>query len=433
MGMSAAGAAVTALLLPFSLLGDRQSLSVQEPNWSLVDGNGVAPDAHTTDASISRSGRWLVFDTAATNLGRPRRDVHDAYLRDNRTGRVRPVARFGRRGRVATSSVFPAISPNGRFVAFCSPDPRIVRPDSFVFRLQADHPDIDVFVRDLRTDVVRRASTDRRGREANDFSCEPKVADNGDVVFASQATDLVRRRLGGDRGDTRLYLYDWSSRRVHFLADEPSGHALSADGRTVVATVSDHLVASDDLPGTDVHALRRPARGEQLGSWRRYEPERPAGAPYAGCSGTVDVSGDGDWFVAICNSGNASDTGAPDVRAFRFERRTGRSTVVDSGSLGHPGPFDLSLSDDGRTVALAEPAYPLDGATADSERADVMLWRQGEGLSLWTVGFGADWDHYALELSGDGSTLVFSSDSDTMSADDLNGEQQVDLFLSRLE
>ena len=106
--------------------------------------------------------------------------------------------------------------------------------------------------------------------------------------------------------------------------------------------------------------------------------------------------------------------------------------MLDGGPPGHLGALDLSLSDDGRTVAIAEPAYPLVGATADSDAPDVMVWRQGDGLQLFTVGHDAWWDDYALELSGDGSTLVFSSRSDAMSADDLNGEQQVDLFLSRL-
>jgi hypothetical protein len=216
------------------------------------------------------------------------------------------------------------------------------------------------------------------------------------------------------------------------LAQEPSAHAVSADGRTVVATISDTLVAADDLPGIDAYVLRRPRRGERLGTWRVYDPERPAGATTDGCTGAVDVSGDGDWFAAICNSGLRSEAGSPDKRAYRFHRRTGRSVMLDSGPTGHLGAVDLSLSDDGRTVAVAEPAYPLVAATADSDAPDVMLWRQGAGLGLFTTGHDAWWDLYALELSGDGSTLVFSSQSDAMSPDDLNGEHQVDLFLSRL-
>lgn len=402
-------------------------------DWDLASAraDGAGADAATTDASITADGRWLVFSTFATNLSGRDRDGEDAFLRDNRSGTVRPVAVFGRRGRIARSSHAPSISPNGRFVAFCSADPRIVRPDSFEVLLPADHPDIDVFVRDLRTGAVRRASTDRRGKEADDFSCAPEVADTGDVVFESQAMDLVRGRLGGERGDTRLYLYDWSSRRVRLLAQQPSAHAISADGRTVVATISDTLVPADDLPGTDAYVLRRPRRGKRLGTWRVYDPERPAGATTDGCTGAVDVSGDGDWFAAICNSG-LGEAGTPDKRAFRFHRRTGRSEVLDGGPTGHLGPLDVSLSDDGRTIAIAEPAYPLVAATADSDAPDVMLWRHGAGLGLFTSGHDAWWDHQALELSGDGSTLVFSSQSDAMSPDDLNGEHQVDLFLSRL-
>ena len=420
---------------PAGAAGDR--VGAPAPNWELASArkDGTGADSATTDASISADGRWLVFATAADNLSRRDGDGLDAFLRDNRSGRVRPVA-LRSNGRPAASSFAPAISASGRFVAFCAADPRLVRPDSFVFQLAADHPDTDVFVRDLRTGAVRRASSDWRGKEADDYSCTPQVADNGDVVFASQAMDLVRGGPDeGERGDTRLYLYDWSSRRVRLLAEQPGGpqaHAISADGRTVVVTVNDALVDGDQ-PVEDAYVLRRPRRGERLGSWRRYEPERPAGAAYDGCSAMVDVTADGSAFVAQCNSGGTGAPGGGDVRVYRFDRRTGRSVVVDRGPAGNPGALAVSMSDDGRTIALVEPVVALDGATADSELDDVFVWRQGSGLSLWTVGFDPDWDHYGLELSGDGSRLAFTSASDTMSDRDLNGEQQVDLFLSRLD
>jgi Tol biopolymer transport system component len=409
---------------------------LRPPGWTLASAgaDGTGADAATVHGSITRDGRTIAFSTTATNLGLGGGDAIHAYLRD-RSGRVRPAAVFGRRQRVARASYFPSISPSGRFVAFCSADPRIVRPDSFTFLLESDHPDIDVFVRDLRTGVVRRASSDRRGREADDFSCAPQVADTGDVVFESKATDLAGPPER--EHDSRIYHWDWSSGRVRRLTDNLAAYAISADGRTVVVAGGDVRARGDGSIGNDAYVLRRPARGEGLGEWRRYDQPSPAGARYSWCGGEVDVTGDGDWFVVTCSSGGpiidpaGSDAG-PDVRAYRFHRRTGRSVLLDPGPTGNPGAQAVSISDDGRTVALAEPIVTLDGGAADSEGADVFVWRQGAGTSLWTVGRDAHWDLSTLDLSGNGRRLIFTSDGDAMSDRDLNGELQVDLFVSTL-
>ena len=90
----------------------------------------------------------------------------------------------------------PSLSPNGRYVAFCSTACNLVRPDR---RPRVPHtgpgldPHTDVFVRDLRRGVTRRASSDRRGRMANAGSCFPSVADKGSCV-----------RVRGDRSGARL-------------------------------------------------------------------------------------------------------------------------------------------------------------------------------------------------------------------------------------
>jgi hypothetical protein len=411
----------------------RQALG---PSWTLVSAapDGTGANAASVQGSITRDGRTVVFDTTATNLGQRDGRAH-AYLRAP-SGRLRPVAVVGRRHRVARGSYFPSISPNGRFVAFCSADPRIVRPDSYTFLLQSDHPDIDVFVRDLRTGVVRRASGDRRGRESNDFSCSPRVANTGDVVFVSKATDLAGPPER--EHDNRVYLWDWSSGRTRRLTDDLAGHDISADGRTVVVSGGAARAAEDASPGNDTYVLRRPARGGGLGEWRRYAQPNPAGSRYSFCNPVVDLSGSGDWFVVTCGSGGeiVDQYGiehGPDVRAYRYHRRSGRTTLLDPGPMGNPGALAVSISDDGRTVALAEPGVVLDGGATDSEGDDVFVWRQGRGTSLWTVGLEPEWDLRTLELSGNGRRLLFSSDGDDMSDRDLNGDQQVDLFVSRLD
>ena len=103
-----------------------------------------------------------------------------------------------------------SLSPNGRFLAFCSFDPNIVKPDSFTYDEATCRTSRTPtsFVRDLRTGATRRLSTAWNGKEADDHSCGVQVADNGDAIFTSFASDLVRHDPNGSAEDT--FLYDWS-------------------------------------------------------------------------------------------------------------------------------------------------------------------------------------------------------------------------------
>jgi len=209
-----------------------------------VNSQGVQGDGHSIWADVSRDGRLVVFDSFARNLSsRPlqRPDDQEVYLRNRRSGRTRMVSLNSRGGASNAWSWMPSLSPNGRYVAFCSTASNLVRPDR---RPRVPHtgpgldPHTDVFVRDLRRGVTRRASSDRRGRMANAGSCFPSVADNGDVAFVSEATDLVR---GYRNRFMETFVWDWSSGRVHAVAKAPGGGpgpgsegaAISPDGRSV--------------------------------------------------------------------------------------------------------------------------------------------------------------------------------------------------------
>jgi hypothetical protein len=221
-----------------------------------VNSHGVQGDGHSIWADVSRDGRLVVFDSFARNLSSrslERPDDQEVYLRNRRSGRTRMVS-LNSRGRVSNAwSWMPSLSPNGRYVAFCSTASNLVRPDR---RPRVPHtgpgldPHTDVFVRDLRRGVTRRASSDRRGRMANAGSCFPSVADNGDVAFVSEATDLAR---GYRNRFIETFVWDWSSRRVRAVAAAPGGRsgpgsegaAISPDGRYVEFYTGGRLAASD--------------------------------------------------------------------------------------------------------------------------------------------------------------------------------------------
>ena len=95
--------------------------------WSAVsrDGpalsaNGRRPNGASYLPAISGDGRWLAFVSNASDLAPgDRNDVSDIYLRDLVTSTTRLVSGAG--GRAGDGgSTSPALSHNGRFVAFQS-------------------------------------------------------------------------------------------------------------------------------------------------------------------------------------------------------------------------------------------------------------------------------------------------------------------------
>jgi Tol biopolymer transport system component len=147
------------------------------------------------EPAISADGRFVAFASKATNLVRADDDrVEDVFVRDLRRHRTILVSRAaGRRGAAGSGdSSRPAISADGHYVAF----------ESFASNLGPhDNAAVpDVFVKDLRTGRVVLASAGRSG-PADRPSASPSISPDGRfVVFNSKATNLnpsdTDRRIG---------------------------------------------------------------------------------------------------------------------------------------------------------------------------------------------------------------------------------------------
>jgi Tol biopolymer transport system component len=264
---------------------------------SVTSGGGQAratrdPWGGSIAGGISANGRYVVFQSDAPNLVRGDTNrTEDIFLRDRRTGRTTRVS-VGSRGRQANgSSWFPAISADGRYVAFQSLASNLVARDTN--RLS------DVFVRDLATGRTTRVSVDSRGVQArcNLAYCEstqPVLSAHGRyVAFQSSATSLVRgdtNRLGDvfvhDRRTGRTERVSVSSTGKQGANDRTgtgsNAPSISADGRYVAFHSADsNLVRGDSNRTFDifVHDLRtgtttrvsvsgggRQANGENLGA-----------------------------------------------------------------------------------------------------------------------------------------------------------------------
>jgi Tol biopolymer transport system component len=104
--------------------------------------HGAAGNGDSSNPSISASGRFVAFESYASNLG-PHDDaaIPDVFVRDMRSGRVFLASRASDGGPVANApSANPSISADGRYVAFDSRGSNLVPADTLhatsVFRYQ---------------------------------------------------------------------------------------------------------------------------------------------------------------------------------------------------------------------------------------------------------------------------------------------------------
>jgi Tol biopolymer transport system component len=143
--------------------------------------------------SISPNGRYLVFDSQATNLVfTDTNGVRDVFLRDLKTTVNQMVSLTANLDQGDGSSLRGSVSANGRRIAFSSNATNMVANDG--------NAASDVFLHDLKFNATNRASFPFAGGDADAGSTVPVVSANGRwVAFQSTATNLVEGDSNGVR------------------------------------------------------------------------------------------------------------------------------------------------------------------------------------------------------------------------------------------
>jgi Tol biopolymer transport system component len=162
-------------------------------------GGSINDQAPQYRLALSSNGRYVAFDSNATNLVRgDSNGTTDVFVRDwvrGVTGRI-SVGAGGRQ--VSLGGSDPVISADGRYVAYSSDASNLVPGDT------NDRP--DVFVRDGWKRVTYRISVGAGGHQANDWSLGWSIsADGQHVGFDSEATNLV---AGDKNGVMDAFVWD---------------------------------------------------------------------------------------------------------------------------------------------------------------------------------------------------------------------------------
>jgi len=164
-----------------------------------VDSGGAEGDANSNRSSLSADGRYVAFASNATNLvAGDTNGVDDIFLRDRALGTTERISVDSNEGEALTHSLLPAISSDGRFVAFRSDALNLVAGDTNGFD--------DIFVRDRLTGATERVSVESTGAQANSYSFSASIsADGRYVAIWSLASNLV---TGDSNGAADIFVRD---------------------------------------------------------------------------------------------------------------------------------------------------------------------------------------------------------------------------------
>jgi Tol biopolymer transport system component len=147
--------------------------------------HGALANRDCSRPAISANGRYVAFATKATNLGLGRNSTEDVFVRDLKTGRTILASRGrGKHGAAGNGdSTHPSLSAGGRQLAFESYASNLGPRDNGAVP--------DVFVRDLHNGRVFLASRAPGGGPANAPSADPSLSGDGRfVAFDSRGSNL---------------------------------------------------------------------------------------------------------------------------------------------------------------------------------------------------------------------------------------------------
>jgi Tol biopolymer transport system component len=215
--------------------------------------DGVANNACRSGV-ISADGRLVLFTSSATNLvNEPDANgaAEDVYRYDVASATISRVSldQTGRQPAVGASFA-PAVSADGRYVAFSSTAPL----DGQAAVSRTARPAINVYVRDLAASVTTRVSARPDGAPPNGPSYDAAINAGGRyVAFVSEATDLVR---GDGNRAPDIFLFDASTRTTALVSrSEGAGSANGTSRHPVISAAG--TIVSFQSDASDLTCSRR--------------------------------------------------------------------------------------------------------------------------------------------------------------------------------
>jgi Tol biopolymer transport system component len=397
---------------------------------------GGEGNADSDRVAMSPDGRYVAFDSAASDLvpgdtnGAP-----DVFVLDNVAGTLERVSVSSSGAQAAGECEHPAISTDGRFVAF----------DSYAGNLVAGSTSgrSDIYLRDRQAGTTEVVSISTGGARGDADSFRPSISSDGRfVAFESNSANLV---AGDTNGVNDVFVGDrqlGTTERVSVSSAGTQGDqysyiaSISADGRYVAfQSFADNLVTGDTNGQMDVFV-----RDRQLATTVRASVSS-GGVQGNSQSGTPSISANGRYVAFTSSASNlvAGDTnGTFDVFVRDLQGGITSLASADSGgAIGNGQSLLPTISSDGRFVAFYSEATNLVAGDVNGFGDIFLRDRLVGATSLASVSTGGvqgnsnagngTADAATSPVSAEGRFIVFVSAASNLVAGDTNGA--VDVFL----
>ncbi|MEW6153908.1 MAG: GDSL-type esterase/lipase family protein [Actinomycetota bacterium] len=328
---------------------------------------GVAANGQSYSVSLSPDGRYAAFASTATNLvSGDSNGVPDVFLRDIATGVTARVSIRADGTQPNGTSFQPAVSADGRYVAFHSDATNLVSG--------LTTSGLQVYVKDMVTGSLTLASkSPTTGEPGSGDSSDVSISGDGTLLaFTSSATNLATDPTDPSPGAGDVFLLNRLSGAVTLLSDfqvDPETRVtsgslaeLSIDGTaiTFVAAASAALLAYGSPTGS-LSVLRN--NGSLV-----IDPFDPA------------ISANGNQIAFSSFTPLTPEAGSFASRQlYSFDRTASSIQLVTIGTDGQPGNREtghlqgsFAMSGDGRSVTFQTAASNL-VAGDDPSSVDVLV------------------------------------------------------------
>lgn len=391
---------------------------VSRVSASVTSGNGGS-----YQASISNDGRWVAFDSQATDLVAGfvsnNGGSSDVFVRDITSGTTSLVSsRYnsslqGSNGESGSPDISgtPVILADVA-VAYNSSstnlaDNGVIDPDS----------DSSVYVKDFPATASELISRATGGASANSRAHDPSISDNGNIViFSTDATNL---------GPPPDYYGVYSRNRISStteLVSRSTKYAVqgevSGDGNTASwFEDTDKAIDGDAMRGVFIRTL--PSGPIQLVSRPEGSQKIAAVGFYAGNIGSQNVLSSDSRYVVLSGSAERY-SGTESSQVFRRDLMTGSIEVASrkTGAAGELAGYSEggSISNDGNTIAFltSSSLVPADTNGEDDVYVRDLIAKTTELASANDLGVVGDLASGGGYISGDGKSVVFMSNSSNL-------------------
>ena len=375
-----------------------------------VSSDGIQANGQSGSSSISDDGRFISFESNATNLvANDFNGQTDTFIYDrlNNTVELITIAPDGTQANGSSSS--GDLSGDGRYLTFGSFASNLVPNDINNQR--------DIFVYDRLNKTTELVTIANNGTQANGFSLFSVISDDGNyIAYESTADNLV---AGDTNGLGDIFLFDrlnQTTERINVAANGTQANgvttlgSISDDGNYITFTSdADNLVANDTNGKSDIFVYDRLNQTVELIS--------QAATLGNGDSTSGVISGDGSFVVYQSDADNlvTGDTnGKTDIFVYdRLNQTTELVDVAADGTQSNGNSYNPTISDDGKVITFLSEANNLVTGTTDPG-FNVFI---RDRLEQTTSRFNAD---SLATLSGDAQSLVLTSSLSDLVANDTN-------------